>query len=65
MCQVNKFYRVEELEKIKDKTLKLVLFGLKLFVNLKLLTDYDSSISDLWKGEFEQNGLLLSETNLF
>ena len=55
MCQVNNFYRVEEPEKIKDKPLKLVLFSLKLFVDLKLLTDYDSSISDLWRGGFEQN----------
>ena len=55
MCQVNKFYRVEEPEKIKDEPLKLVLFSLKLFVDLKVLTYYDSSVSELWRGEFEQN----------
>ena len=62
---MNDFYRVGELQKLKDKPLKLVLFSFKLSVDLKLLTEYDSSISDLQKGEFEQNGLLLSEANLF
>ena len=52
---MNNFYKVEEPENIKDETLKLVSFSLKLFVDLKVLTDYDSSVSDLWRGEFEQN----------
>lgn len=48
---MNNFYRLEELEKLKDKSLKLVLFCLKLS---ERLTFFSVHIFDLYDKEYKK-----------